>query len=152
MNAPTVRHKYVLNEIDIDRSEFSICPSCAAQVIKLADGCGICGGREEDKLLGGEEELLLNERGERSSPDKEISIPCTIKQPLQPEIKGVIKQDLGDRFLVEVDDNEISVSKAIALSSIYPLQTLQTLQTLSLSSWSIQISVKVSDRFPPLNK
>ena len=39
--------------LDLDSPEFSICPRCEAQVIKLADGCGICGWSEEDKLLGG---------------------------------------------------------------------------------------------------
>ncbi len=68
------------------------------------------------KLLGGEKKLLEHKRGERSSPRQEISIPCIVKQPKQPEVKGVIKQDKGDRFLVEVDGKEISVSKLF----VYP--------------------------------
>ncbi len=38
---------------ELDRPQFSICPSCASQVIKLADGCGVCGWSEDEKLLGG---------------------------------------------------------------------------------------------------
>ncbi|MDJ0571528.1 MAG: hypothetical protein QNJ53_21110 [Pleurocapsa sp. MO_192.B19] len=65
------------------------------------------------QLLRGDEKLLEHKR-ERSSPSKEISIPCLVKQPKQPEVKGVIKQDKGDcpkgsgranRFLVEVGLN-----------------------------------------------
>ena len=40
-----------------------------------------------------------------------LSIPCLVKQPKQDEVKGVIKKDLGDRFVVDVDGDEISVSK-----------------------------------------
>jgi len=50
------------------------------------------------------------------SVESSISIPCIIKQPGQPEVKGVIKQDLGDRFLVDVSDKTISVSKLF----VYP--------------------------------
>ena len=31
---------------DPDRPQFSICPQCAAQTIKLSEGCGICGWSE----------------------------------------------------------------------------------------------------------
>ncbi len=68
------------------------------------------------QLLGGDEKLLEQKRGERSSQDRELSIPCIIKQPKQPEVKGVIRKDKGDRFLVEVDGDEISVSKLF----VYP--------------------------------
>ncbi len=90
-------------EIDFDRPQFSICPSCASQVIKLADGCGVCGWSDEDKLLGGEDKL---------------SIPCTIKQPNQPELKGIIQKVWRDRFTVYIpdDDSTISVSKLF----VYP--------------------------------
>ena len=54
----------------------------------------------------------------QQSPFKEsyISIPCLVNQPKQPEVKGVIKKDEGDRFLVEVGDEEIFVSKLF----VYP--------------------------------
>ncbi len=80
------------------------------------------------KLLGGEKKLLEHKRcdpadvssaperaprkrGERSSLSQRISIPCLVKQPKQPEVKGLIRKDEGDRFLVYVDGKEISVSK-----------------------------------------
>jgi hypothetical protein len=50
------------------------------------------------------------------SVESSISIPCLVKQPGQPEVEGVIKQDLGDRFLVDVDGKTISVSKLF----VYP--------------------------------
>ena len=75
-----------------------------------------------DNLLGGDEKLsdaprvLEHKRGERSSLVRELSIPCIVKQPKQPEVKGVIRKDEGDRFLVEVDSETISVSKLF----VYP--------------------------------
>jgi hypothetical protein len=45
-----------------------------------------------------------------------LSIPCFIKQPKQPEVKGVIKQDLGDRFVVDISDELITISKLF----VYP--------------------------------
>ena len=68
------------------------------------------------QLLGGEKKLLEHKRGERSSLSRELSIPCLVKQPKQAEVKGVIRKDEGDRFLVEVDGEEISVSKLF----VYP--------------------------------
>jgi len=50
------------------------------------------------------------------SVESSISIPCLVKQPNQDELKGVIRKDLGDRFLVEVDGEEISISKLF----VYP--------------------------------
>jgi hypothetical protein len=50
------------------------------------------------------------------SVESSISIPCLVKQPGQPEVEGVIKQDLGDRFSVDVDGKTISVSKLF----VYP--------------------------------
>ena len=67
-------------------------------------------------VLGGEDNSPLStESG--SSVGKRISIPCLIRQPKQAEVKGVIRKNEGDRFLVEVDDGEtISVSKLF----VYP--------------------------------
>ncbi|MBE9170856.1 hypothetical protein IQ238_26205 [Pleurocapsales cyanobacterium LEGE 06147] len=60
------------------------------------------------------------------SVESSISIPCLVKQPKQPEVKGVIKQDLGgaaalaerDRFSVYIPhlDKSITVSKLF----VYP--------------------------------
>ena len=78
--------------------------SPSLQVINLADGCGVCGGREEEqKLLRGEDKL---------------SIPCTISQPNQPEVKGIIQKDLGDRFTVYIPDNDSTVT--ISKLFVYP--------------------------------
>lgn len=45
-----------------------------------------------------------------------LSIPCLVKQPRQLEVRGIIQKDEGDRFLVEVDGEEISISKLF----VYP--------------------------------
>ncbi len=66
-------------------------------------------------LLGGENNSPLSTESS-SSVSQKISIPCIVKQPKQPEVKGVIRKDEGDRFLVEVDGKEISVSKLF----VYP--------------------------------
>ena len=66
-------------------------------------------------LLGGEDNSPLSTESS-SSVNKEISIPCLVKQPKQPEVKGVIRKDEGDRFLVDVDGEEISISKLF----VYP--------------------------------
>ena len=63
-------------------------------------------------LLGGDENSPLSTESS-SSLTKEISIPCLVKQPKQPEVKGIISQDLGDRFLVEVsDERRVSSNRA----------------------------------------
>ncbi len=50
--------------------------------------------------------------------ESSISIPCLVKQPKHPEIKGVIKQDLGDRFIIYIPsfDSTVTVSKLL----VYP--------------------------------
>ncbi|MGL5075787.1 MAG: hypothetical protein ACRDBG_08080 [Waterburya sp.] len=108
MNTPIVEYEGDQLEIDfdIDRPEFSICPSCASQVIKLADGCGVCGWNESGSI---DDDKSL-------SAESSISIPCLVKQPGHDEVKGVIKEDLGDRFLVDISDETISVSKLF----VYP--------------------------------
>ena len=50
------------------------------------------------------------------SEEFSISIPCLIKQPNQPELKGVIQKDLGARFLVNIGDEAITISKLF----VYP--------------------------------
>ena len=71
---------------DLDRPQFSICPKCSSDIIRLAEGCRICGWSENQSR----------------SVESSVSIPCTVKQPNQPERSGVIKQDLGSRFLVYI--------------------------------------------------
>ena len=78
---------------DLDRPQLSLCPQCSSDIIKLANGCLICGWREK-----------------QSSSVVEFSIPCTVKQPKKPELSGVIKQDLGDRFIVEIPSEGSTVT------------------------------------------
>ena len=66
-------------------------------------------------LLGGEHNSLLSTENS-SSVNKGLSIPCLVKQLKQPEVKGIIRKVLRDRFLVEVDGEEISVFKLF----VYP--------------------------------
>ncbi len=95
MNTPIVEYEGDQLEIDfdVDRPEFSICPSCAAQVIKIADGCGVCGWSDGN------------------SGNSPLSIPCIIKYPLQLEIKGIMVADLGTDAVVRVDGKDINVCK-----------------------------------------
>lgn len=67
-------------------------------------------------LLGGNKNSPLQEDRKLSLLSLEISIPCIIKQPKQPEVKGVIQKDLGDCFLVDLGDETISISKLL----VYP--------------------------------
>jgi hypothetical protein len=63
-----------------------------------------------------QDEQLPQDKQPLPSPESSISIPCLVKQPKQPEVKGIISQDEGDRFLVEVDGEKISISKLF----VYP--------------------------------
>ncbi len=96
MKTPVVGYqgKQLEIDFDLDRPKSSICPKCASDIIRLADGCHICGWSENQ------------------SPSEEfsISIPCTVKPPNQPERSGVIKQDLGSRFLVYIPDSDSTVT------------------------------------------
>ncbi|MGK7894575.1 MAG: hypothetical protein AB4372_13360 [Xenococcus sp. (in: cyanobacteria)] len=78
---------------DLDHPQLSICPQCDSKVIRLADCCDVCGWREQ-----------------RAPSIGSYSISCTIKQPKQPECKGVIRKDLGSRFLVYLPDSESTVT------------------------------------------
>jgi site-specific DNA-cytosine methylase len=50
------------------------------------------------------------------SVESSISIPCVVKQPKHPEVRGIIRKDEGDRFLVDVSDELITISKLF----VYP--------------------------------
>jgi hypothetical protein len=63
-----------------------------------------------------QDEQLHQDKQRSLSKESSISIPCLVKQPKQPEVKGIIRKDLGDRFLVEVSDEIISISKLF----VYP--------------------------------
>ncbi len=94
-----------LNSV-LDRPQFSICPKCDAQIIQLSEGCGACGWSEN--------QFINDDRSVESS----ISIPCTVKQPNQPVRSGVIKQDLGSRFLVYIPDSDSTVT--VSKLFVYP--------------------------------
>ena len=81
-------------DFDLDRPQFSICPKCSSDIIKLADGCGVCGWSQEEKLQG----------------DK-LSIPCLIKQPSKEPVEGIIIGDLGSQFDVQINDQVITIAK-----------------------------------------
>jgi hypothetical protein len=63
-----------------------------------------------------QEEQLPQPKQPLLSKESSISIPCLVKQPNQLEVKGVIKEDLGDRFLVDISDELITISKLF----VYP--------------------------------
>jgi hypothetical protein len=63
-----------------------------------------------------QEEPLPQDRQPLPSEEYSTSIPCLVKQPGRDELKGVIQKDLGDRFLVNVGDEIISISKLF----VYP--------------------------------
>ena len=87
MNTPLVLLEGDQLEIDfdLDKPTYSICPQCSGDVIRLADGCDICGWREN-----------------QANSIWPYSIPCLVKQPNHHETSGIIRQDLGDRFIVEI--------------------------------------------------
>ena len=63
-----------------------------------------------------QEEQLHQDKQPLPSVESSISIPCLVKQPDRPEVKGIIQKDLGDRFLVNIGDEAITVSKLF----VYP--------------------------------
>ncbi len=109
--APIVEYEGEQLEIDFALPQFSLCPSCASQVIAIADGCGICDRSDAEKLLG--DKPKSPKLGK--SP---LSIPCLIHRPKQPQLKGVIQKDLGDRFVVYIpsEDSTVTVPKLL----VYP--------------------------------
>ncbi len=102
MNISIVEYEGEQLTLDLDQPQLSLCPKCASDIIKLADGCHICGWSENQSL----------------SVESSVSIPCTVKQPNQPERSGVRKQDLGSRFLVYIpsEDSTVTVAKLF----VYP--------------------------------
>lgn len=108
MSTSIVEYEGKQLEIDFDMNchELLICPNCANQVVKLADGCDVCGSIEQQSI---EDHKLL-------SSNSLISFPCLVKQPKQVEVKGIIQKDLGDRFVIEINNKTISVSKLFVYS------------------------------------
>ena len=107
-------------------------------------------------LLGGDEKLsdapgvLEQKRGERSSLNKGLSVPCLVKQPKQPEVEGVIRKVLRDRFLVEVDGQEISVSKLFVYPDLDNCSSKKYKTTAGEQNEKVSdTSVKCSSNTPP---
>ncbi len=109
--APIVEYEGEQLEIDFALPQFSLCPSCASLVIAIADGCGVCGWSDAEKLLG-------DKPKSPKSGKSPLSIPCLIHRPKQPQLKGVIRKDLGDSFVVYIpsDDSTVTVPKLL----VYP--------------------------------
>jgi hypothetical protein len=65
-----------------------------------------------------QEEVSHQDKPRSLLEESSISIPCLIKQPGQDEFKGVIREDLGDRFVVYIpsDNSTLTVSKLF----VYP--------------------------------
>ena len=83
---------------DLDKPQYSICPSCAAQTIKLSDGCGVCGWSQDKKLQG--DKLLIP-----------FPCPCLIKKPHSEPIEGVIIRANSLGFDVKINDRVVNVPK-----------------------------------------
>ncbi len=121
-------------DFDLDRPQSSICPKCSGDIIKLAEGCHICGWSENQS------------KNDDRSVESSISIPCTVKQPNQPERSGVIKQDLGSRFLIYIPDSDSTVT--VPKLFVYP--DLKKLD--KCSSKNIPSSKKCSSKQSPPSK
>ena len=65
-----------------------------------------------------QEEQLHQHKHRSPSEEFSISIPCLVKQPDRPELRGVIQKDLGDRFVVYVSDSDSTVT--VSKLFVYP--------------------------------
>ena len=65
-----------------------------------------------------ESSISMRSRHPNSVRMLETTVPCLVKQPKQPEVKGLIREDKGDRFIVYIPDSDstITVSKLF----VYP--------------------------------
>ncbi len=72
----------------------------------------------ESKADISQEEQLHQDKQRSLLEESSISIPCLVKQPGQPELKGVIQKVERDRFIVYIPDSDstITVSKLF----VYP--------------------------------
>ena len=115
MNTSTFKYQVLKPDTYLDCAEFSLCPNCSSNIIKLVDGCSICGWSDRDKLLGGKENCSSNKF---DTLEKKLSIPCLIKHSKKPEVKGIIYKDLGDLFTVYIPSNGTTVNVSKLL--VYP--------------------------------
>ncbi len=120
MNAKVLTATYEIIEKkgNLDCAEFSLCPNCSLHIIKLADGCSACGWSNGNVLQGGLNKSSSNLSKCSSTLEKKLAIPCLIKQPSQPEVRGLIQKDLGDSFTVYIpsDNSTVTVPKLL----VYP--------------------------------
>ena len=103
------------------------------------------------QLLRGDNNSPLSTENS-SSPNQEISIPCLVKQPKQPEVKGIIKEDKGDRFLVDVDGEEISVSKLFVYPDLDNCSSKKCKTSAVAKQKVSDTSVKCSSNISPPSK
>ena len=154
MNPPIATYKVVERKGNLDCAEFSLCPNCSLHIIKLDDGCSVCGWKDTDILLGGDENCSFHKF---DTLNNKLSIPCLIKRPKQPEVKGIIQKDLGDRFTVYIPSNSstVNVSKLLVYPDFSDIGDKQLLGGKSKSSSNLSksssknnadSSAKVSDR------
>ena len=133
MNASTIKYQVLKPDTHLDCAEFSLCPSCSSNIIRLADDgmrdtsripcCSLCGWSEQDILQGGLSNCSSNSS---DTLENKLSIPCLIKQPKRAETKGIIQKDLGgaaalasrDRFSVYISSNGTTVNVSKLL--VYP--------------------------------
>ncbi len=95
MKTPIVGYqgKQLTLDFNLDRTQLSICPKCSSDIIRLADGCRICGWSENQSR----------------SVESSLSIPCTVKQPKQLE-----RQNWDERLILYISDSN-------AIATVYKL-------------------------------
>jgi hypothetical protein len=65
-----------------------------------------------------ESSISMRSRHPNSVRMLETTIPCLVKQPKQPEVKGIIRKDEGDRFVVYIPDSDSTVT--VSKLFVYP--------------------------------
>ncbi len=65
-----------------------------------------------------QEEPLPQHKQRSLSVESSISIPCLVKQPKQSEVKGVIRKDLGDCFIIYIPSSGSTI--AVSKLFVYP--------------------------------
>ena len=95
MKTPIVGYqgKQLTLDFNLDRPQLSICPKCSSDIIRLAEGCHICGWSENQSR----------------SVESSLSIPCTVKQPKQLE-----RQNWDERLILYISDSN-------AIATVYKL-------------------------------
>lgn len=104
-------------DFDLDKPQYSICPKCSSQIIKLSSGCKACGWSESEKMQG----------------DK-LSIPCEIRWPNQSPLDALIVGETpsgvegrGDQFDILIKDDPVLADQVIPIAKIYVFPKLPSL-------------------------